>query len=86
MKSSAKNSGKRWSSFDLKHLKDLIRGRTPTQSIATQLKRTLDSIYAKASEMHLSLKHVKAGGHAHAHHGHMSKGMSRGGSSRGSKW
>ncbi len=64
------NSGKRWSKLDLKTLKDHIKLHTPTHKIATSLKRTLDAIYAKTSELHLSLKPAKVRRHAHAHHGH----------------
>lgn len=84
MKRKPTNSGKRWSAFDLKHLKDLIKNSTPTHMIATKLKRTLDSIYAKTSEMHLSLKHAPVR-HAHAGHGH-SRSMSRSKSSRSKGW
>ncbi len=84
MKRKPTNSGKRWSSFDLKHLKELIKLSTPTHKIATKLKRTLDAIYAKTSEMHLSLKHAPVR-HAHASHGHMSR-MSKGKSSRSKGW
>ncbi len=88
MKRKPTNSGKRWSAFDLKSLKDLIKSHTPTHMIATKLKRTMDSIYAKTSEMHLSLKPAMATArrHAHAHHGHMSRSMSRSKSSRSKGW
>lgn len=57
------NSGKRWSPDDMKMLKDDAKRHTPASKIATHLKRTVDSIYAKASELHLSLK----GSPRHAH-------------------
>lgn len=50
------NSGKPWSPNDMKMLKDDVRHHTPTRTIAMHLKRTVDAIYAKASEMHLSLR------------------------------
>ncbi len=50
------NSGKPWSPSDLKLLKEDIKRHTPTRKIATHLKRTLDAVYAKASEMHVSLR------------------------------
>ncbi len=57
------NSGKPWSPDDMKRLKDDIRQHTPASKIAMHLKRTVDSIYAKCSELHLSLK----GTPRHAH-------------------
>ncbi len=50
------NSGKPWSPADMKRLKDDVKRHTPTSMIAMHLKRTVDSIYAKASELHLSLR------------------------------
>lgn len=50
------NSGKPWSPSDMKRLKDDVKHHTPTRTIAMHLKRTVDAVYAKASEMHLSLK------------------------------
>jgi hypothetical protein len=84
MKRKPTNSGKRWSTFDLKHLKDMIKKHTPTQKIASELKRTMDAIYAKTSEMHLSLKPAMA---TARHHGHMSRShVSKGRSSRSKGW
>ena len=40
----------------MKLLKDEVRHHTPTSMIAMHLKRTVEAIYAKASEMHLSLR------------------------------
>ncbi len=57
------NTGKPWSRDDMKMLRDDVRQHTPTSKIAAHLKRTVDSIYAKASELHLSLK----GAPRHAH-------------------
>jgi len=57
------NSGKPWSPSDMKRLKDDVKRHTPTSLIAMHLKRTVDSIYAKASELHLSLR--PAPRHAH---------------------
>lgn len=56
MKTKPQNSGKPWSPRDMQMLKDDVKRHTPTRTIAMHLKRTMDAIYAKASEMHLSLK------------------------------
>lgn len=50
------NHGKTWTTPDIKHLKDLSKGNTPTGLIAHKLGRTEDSIRAKASEENISLK------------------------------
>lgn len=56
MKSKPQNSRKPWSLHDMQMLKDDIKRHAPARMIAMHLKRTVDAIYAKASEMHLSLK------------------------------
>ncbi len=56
MKTKPQNSGKPWSPRDMEMLKGDIKRHTPTPKIAMHLKRTVDAIYAKASELHLSLK------------------------------
>jgi hypothetical protein len=58
MNTKPQNSGKVWSPHDMQVLRDGVKRHTPTRMIATHLKRTVDAIYAKASEMHLSLKHT----------------------------
>lgn len=49
------NSGKEWSSADLKKLERLADGNTPTRLIAYQLKRSVDAVYSKASAERISL-------------------------------
>ncbi len=56
MKTKPQNSGKPWSPSDMEMLKGDVKRHTPTRMIAMHLKRTVDSIYAKASELHLSLR------------------------------
>lgn len=51
-----KNHGKPWSPTDVKALKELAKGNTPTRVIGLKLGRTEDSVYAKASEEGVSLK------------------------------
>ena len=55
------NSGKPWTPSDLKLLKNEVRSHTPTRMIAMHLKRSVEAIYAKAANMHLSLRmaHLK---------------------------
>mgnify|MGYP001203512671 CR=1 FL=1 len=45
-----------WTNADLKQLKQLARGNTPTGLIAYKTGRTEAAIYAKASEEGISLK------------------------------
>jgi hypothetical protein len=56
MNTKPQNSGKPWTLRDMQMLKEDVKRHTPARMIATHLKRTVDAIYAKASEMHLSLK------------------------------
>jgi len=49
------NSGKGWSDSDVKALKNLAAGNTPTRIIGLKLGRTPGSIYNKASEENISL-------------------------------
>ena len=58
MKRKPLNSGKPWSPNDMKRLKEDIKHHTPARMIALHLKRTVDSIYAKASAMHMTLRPV----------------------------
>lgn len=51
-----KNQGKSWSDADIKKLKELAKGNTPTGLIAFNLGRSGDSIRAKASQENISLK------------------------------
>lgn len=47
-----------WTSEEVHELRKLISQNTPTRVIALRLKRTEEAIYAKASELGLSLKPV----------------------------
>lgn len=58
-----KNAGKPWSTHDVQMLRDDVKRHTPTILIARHLKRTVDAIYAKASEMHLSLRQMHRPAH-----------------------
>lgn len=51
-----KNHGKRWTPSEIKELKNLSKGNTPTGLIAHELGRTKDAVEAKASEENISLK------------------------------
>ena len=50
------NHGKPWKPADVKELKQLAGGNTPTRIIGLKLGRTADAVQAKASEAHVSLK------------------------------
>jgi hypothetical protein len=56
MSKSDRNSGKQWTSSDVKQLKELARGNTPTRVIGLKLGRTEDAVRTKASEVRASLK------------------------------
>lgn len=56
MAKSNRNTGKPWSPTDINRLKELAGGNTPTRVIGLKLGRTENAIYAKASEIDLSLK------------------------------
>jgi hypothetical protein len=51
-----KNHGKQSTPTEIKELKNLSKGNTPTGLIAHELGRTEDSIRSKASEKNISLK------------------------------
>jgi len=51
-----KNHGKQWTNPDVKKLKDLSKGNTPTGLIAYKLGRTEDAVRSKANEVNISLK------------------------------
>lgn len=55
MSKSNRNSGKPWTDQDLKQLKQLVKGNTPTPLIGYKLGRTADAIYKKASQENISL-------------------------------
>lgn len=56
MSKSNRNSGKAWKPQEVKDLRSLASGNTPTRVIGLKLGRTPDAIYAKASEKNISLK------------------------------
>ncbi|APX89759.1 hypothetical protein BV394_08555 [Brevirhabdus pacifica] len=56
MTKSERNSGEDWSDDDVAQLKKLAAENTPTRVIGLKLGRTEDAVYAKASELGISLK------------------------------
>jgi hypothetical protein len=56
MTKSTRNTGKPWSPSEVKQLKDLAGGNTPTRVIGLKLGRTEDAVRNKASENGISLK------------------------------
>lgn len=56
MTKSTRNSGSRWTPSDNAQLKQLARENTPTRVIGLKLGRTEDSVYARASDLGVSLK------------------------------
>jgi hypothetical protein len=56
MAKSTKNTGKPWTPADVKELKTLVKGNTPTRVIGLKLGRTESSIYGKAAKEEISLK------------------------------
>jgi len=56
MSKSTRNSGKLWSQEEVKQLKELAKGNTPTGVIGLKLGRTEDAIRNKASAEAVSLK------------------------------
>jgi hypothetical protein len=55
MPKSARNTGKPWSSADVKALKQLAKGNTPTRVIGLKLGRTATAVYGKAQREGISL-------------------------------
>lgn len=53
-----KNSGKQWHTDDVKRLKKLANGNTPTRLIAYELGRTPGAVQQRASHEGISLKPV----------------------------
>ncbi len=49
------NHGKDWSSSDVKNLKQLATGNTPTRVMGLKLGRTPEAVQAKASDLGVSL-------------------------------
>jgi len=58
MAKSTRNSGKPWSAQDVSKLKDLAKGNTPTGVMSIKHGRTENAIYAKASDLNLSLRPI----------------------------
>lgn len=56
MNKSERNSGAPWSDDEVAQLKKLAAENTPTRVIGLKLGRTEDAVYAKASELGISLK------------------------------
>ena len=56
MSKSNRNSGKSWTSKEVKELKSLVKENTPTRVIGLKMGRTESSIYSKANENNISLK------------------------------
>lgn len=54
----AKNSGKSWSSGEVKQLQKLATQNTPTRVIGIKLGRTESAVQSKASDEGISLKPV----------------------------
>ena len=52
---SARNSGKPWTTTDVRQLRTLAKGNTPTRVIGIKLGRTPDAVYSKASDEDISL-------------------------------
>ena len=50
------NSGKQWTSTEVKQLKQLAKENTPTRVIGLKLGRTEDAVRAKASEERVSFR------------------------------
>jgi hypothetical protein len=55
MSKSTSNNTKPWTPGDVKQLKELAGGNTPTRVIGLKLKRSAAAVYAKASEKGVSL-------------------------------
>jgi hypothetical protein len=53
---STRNSGTPWTGAEVRQLRDLASENTPTRVIGLKLGRTAAAIYAKASEVGVSLK------------------------------
>ena len=56
MAKTPKNHGKDWTASQVKQLRELAKGNTPTGLIAWKLQRTPDAVSNKASESGISLK------------------------------
>jgi len=56
MSKSTRNSGTRWTPTEVRELRNLASGNTPTRVIGLKLGRTPDAVQTKASEQGISLK------------------------------
>jgi hypothetical protein len=56
MSKSTRNTGKAWTPSDVKQLKQLARGNTPTRVVGLKLGRTPAAVQSKASSLGVSLK------------------------------
>lgn len=56
MAKTPKNHGKDWKSGDVRDLRKLASGNTPTRVIGLKLGRTEDAVRSKADEKNISLK------------------------------
>ena len=50
-----KNHGKAWSKDDVRALRQLAKGNTPTRVMGLKLQRTPEAVQSKASELGVSL-------------------------------
>lgn len=55
MAKSTRNTGKPWTAQEVRQLKELAKGNTPTRVIGLRLGRTETAIYGKASSEGISL-------------------------------
>lgn len=58
MAKTPKNHGNQWTPAEVRELKDLAKGNTPTRVIGLKLGRTPDAVESKAHELGVSLKPV----------------------------
>ena len=56
MSKSTRNSGNRWTPSEVRELRELARGNTPTRVIGLKLGRTPGAVQTKASDKSISLK------------------------------
>ena len=56
MSKSTRNTGKQWTSSDVKELRQMAKENTPTRVMGLKLGRTPAAVQSKASEKGISLK------------------------------
>jgi hypothetical protein len=56
MSKSTRNTGKQWTGSDVRELRQLAKGNTPTRVIGLKLGRTAAAVATRASEEGISLK------------------------------